>query len=156
MNDHLQELAGWVAPLLQRLDPAPRKNLMRALAQHMQRSQMLRIAAQRNPDGTPYAPRRPREQLQKRQGAIRSQAMFMNLRKARNLPRRAAADYASVAINPRVAYVARVHHYGLRDKVDRRNPRSPEVRYPRRELLGINAQDMQAIEDILLQHISTT
>ena len=53
----------------------------------------------------------------------------MGLRKARNLQRKATADMASVAMNPRVSHVARVHHYGLRDKVDRRDRNSPVVKY---------------------------
>lgn len=60
---------------------------------------------------------------------------------------------AVVEFSDRVQRIARVHQYGLRDKVDRRNPRSPEVQYARRELLGISSADLQAVEDILLQHL---
>lgn len=149
MADTLQELTEWVGPLLQKLQPQQRRAAMREVAQYLQRSQVQRIASQRNPDGTPYVPRRPRAQLAAKTGAIRKQ-MFMGLRK---LPRRATADLASVGINPRVAYVARVHQLGLRDRVDRRDPTSPEVQYPRRELLGFSDTDLQAVEDILLQHL---
>jgi len=151
MADSLQQLAQWAAPLLQRMEPEGRKAAMLEVADHLRKSQSRRIASQRNPDGSPYEPRRPREQLAKRQGAIRGQ-MFMGLRKARNIQRKATADAAVVAINPRVNYVARVHHYGLRDKVDRRDPASPVVRYARRELLGYTQEDLKAIEEILLEH----
>lgn len=151
MADALQQLAQWVTPLLQRMEPAARKAAMLEVATYLRKSQSQRIADQRNPDGTPYEPRRPREQLAKRQGAIRSE-MFVGLRKASNLQRKATADMASVAMNPRVNYVARVHHYGLRDKVDRRDPRSPEVRYARRELLGCTAEEIKDIEHIMLKH----
>jgi phage virion morphogenesis protein len=152
MADALKELADWAQPLLHKLQPQQRRAAMREVAQYLQRSQVQRIASQRNPDGTPYVPRRPRAQLASKTGAIRKQ-MFMGLRKLRYLPRRATADLASVGINPRVAYVARVHHLGLRDRVDRSDPTSPEVQYPRRELLGFTDTDLQAVEDILLQHL---
>ena len=114
MSDALQQLAQWVTPLLQRMEPAGRKAAMLEVANYLRKSQSKRIADQRNPDGSTYEPRRPREQLAKRQGAIRGE-MFQGLRKARNLQRKATADMAGVAMNPRVGYVARVHHYGLRD-----------------------------------------
>ena len=153
MADALEQLAQWATPLLQRMEPAGRKAAMLEVANYLRKSQAQRIADQRNPDGSPYEPRRPREQLAKRQGAIRGQ-MFMGLRKARNLQRKATADAASVEFNPRVSYVARVHHYGLRDKVDRRDRNSPVVRYARRELLGCTSVDIQEIEEILLRHAS--
>lgn len=153
MADALEQLAQWATPLLQRMEPAGRKAAMLEVANYLRKSQAQRIADQRNPDGSPYEPRRPREQLAKRQGAIRAE-MFMGLRKARNLQRKATADMASVAMNPSVSYVARVHHYGLSDKVDRRDPRSPVVRYASRELLGYTSVDIQEIEEILLRHAS--
>ncbi|EED65671.1 phage virion morphogenesis protein [Comamonas testosteroni] len=151
MADALEQLAEWSTPLLKRMEPAGRKAAMLEVAIYLRKSQAQRIADQRNPDGSPYEPRRPREQLTKRQGAIRGQ-MFMGLRKARNLQRKATADMASVAMNPRVSYVARVHHYGLRDKVDRRDRNSPVVKYASRELLGYTQQEIKDIEDILLEH----
>lgn len=131
MADVLQQLAQWVTPLLQRMEPAGRKAAMLEVLPLIYARVRPSIADQRNPDGTPYEPRRPREQFTKRQGAIRGQ-MFMGLRKARNLQRKATADIRRTA-NPRVSYVARVHHYGLRDKVDRRDRNSPVVKYASRE-----------------------
>ena len=152
MADPLQELAAWAQPLLQKLQPQQRRAAMRDVAQYLQRSQMQRIASQQNPDGTPYEPRRPREQLASKSGAIRKQ-MFIGLRRARNLPRAASTSMARVGISERVQSIARVHHLGLRDRVDRSKPHSPEVQYPRRELLGFSDADLQAVEDILLQHL---
>ncbi|MEN2433750.1 phage virion morphogenesis protein [Comamonas sp. F1-6] len=151
MADALEQLAQWATPLLQRMEPAGRKAAMLEVANYLRKSQAQRIADQRNPDGSTYEPRRPREQLAKRQGAIRAE-MFMGLRKARNLQRKATADAASVAFNPRVSYVARVHHYGLRDKVDRRDRSSPVVKYASRELLGYTQEEIKGIEDILMEH----
>lgn len=153
MADALEQLAQWATPLLQRMEPAGRKAAMLEVANYLRKSQAQRIADQRNPDGSPYEPRRPREQLAKRQGAIRGE-MFMGLRKARNLQRKATPDAASVAFNPRVSYVASVHHYGLRDKVDRLDRNSPVVRYASRELLGYTQEDIKALEDFLVDHMA--
>lgn len=153
MDEALKELATWAQPLLDKLQPQQRRAAMREVAQQLQRSQVRRITSQRNPDGTPYAPRRPREQLADKRGSIRKQ-MFIGLRKIRNLPRRANADAASVGINPRVASIARVHQFGLRDRVNRADPTSPQVQYPQRELLGFTDTDLQNVEDILMRHLT--
>lgn len=58
-------------------------------------------------------------------------------------------DAAVVFIAGGAASTARVHQYGLRDKVDRRQDTSPTVRYARRELLGYCIGDVQAIADML-------
>lgn len=151
MADTLDDLATWATPLLQSLAPASRRAALQEVAKYLRTSQAARIAAQRNPDGSPYEPRRPREQLAKRSGAIR-RGMFAGLRQARYLQRRATSDMAVVGIRPNVSRVAAVHQYGLRDKVDRSMARSPVVRYARRELLGYTTADMQAVEKIILRH----
>ena len=51
-----------------------------------------------------------------------------------------------------MSYVARVHHYGLRDKVDRRERSSPVVKYASRELLGYTQEEIKGVEDILMEH----
>ena len=43
--------------------------------------------------------------------------------------------------------IARVHHYGLRDRVSRRGP---EVKYSERQLLGINDEVEDITRDTLL------
>ncbi|HBM1891779.1 TPA: phage virion morphogenesis protein, partial [Escherichia coli] len=44
--------------------------------------------------------------------------------------------------------IARVHHYGLRDRVSRKGP---EVRYAERNLLGVNSNIKTSIKDVLMQ-----
>jgi phage virion morphogenesis protein len=85
------------------------------VATYLRRSQAERIAAQRNPDGSPYEPRKPR--LRNKKGAIR-RTMFEKLRQAKRLRKTATAQSATVTIGGRSARIARVHQYGLRDKVD--------------------------------------
>lgn len=69
-----------------------------------------------------------------KKGRIKRQ-MFAKLRTTKYLKTAATEDSASVQFDGKVQRIARVHHYGLRDRV-RRN--GPEARYPARRLLGVN------------------
>lgn len=151
MADSIDQIAEWATPLLARLAPAARKAALSEVATYLRRSQAERIASQRNPDESPYEARRPRASLAASKGSIR-RGMFLGLRKTRNLQRKATSDTAMVAMQPRALRVARVHQFGLTDKVDRRDPSSASVRYARRELLGFTEADLQAVADILIRH----
>ncbi|MCU6171495.1 phage virion morphogenesis protein [Enterobacter bugandensis] len=130
--DDLQRVDDWLAALLANLEPAARNRMMRQLAQELRRSQQQNIRLQRNPDGTTFEPRRVTARSKK--GRIKRQ-MFAKLRTTKYLKTTATADSASVQFDGKVQRIARVHHYGLRDRV-RRN--GPEARYPARRLLGVN------------------
>ncbi|MFQ7458327.1 MAG: phage virion morphogenesis protein, partial [Klebsiella michiganensis] len=54
---------------------------------------------------------------------------------AKHLKTAAIADSASVQFDGKVQRIARVHHYGLRDRV---RSNGPLVRYEKRMLLGVN------------------
>jgi phage virion morphogenesis protein len=151
MADDLDRLATWAAPLLSGLGPARRRAAMVQVSTYLRRSQAERIAAQRNPDGTPYEARKPR--LRNKKGAIR-RTMFEKLRQAKHLRKTATANSATVSIGGRSARIARVHQYGLRDKVVWRMPESASVKYAQRELLGFTSADEDAIIDIVLHHIT--
>lgn len=60
-NDPLAQLEEWAAPLLSKLTKAEQAKLSRAVAFQLLRSQRARIRAGKNPDGTPYAPRKPQQ-----------------------------------------------------------------------------------------------
>ncbi|HAV1583242.1 TPA: phage virion morphogenesis protein [Enterobacter hormaechei subsp. steigerwaltii] len=146
--DDLQRVDGWLAALLANLEPAARNRMMRQLAQELRRSQQQNIRLQRNPDGTAFEPRRLTARSKK--GRIKRQ-MFAKLRTAKYLKTAATADSASVQFDGKVQRIARVHHYGLRDRV-RRN--GPEARYPARRLLGVNDEVETITRDTLLRWLS--
>jgi phage virion morphogenesis protein len=137
--DHLQGL-------LSAIGPAERTRLARAIAADLRQRQRQRIAGQLNPDGTPYAPRKPR--LSTGRGRIR-RAMFQRLRS--RLVAQSTADEAVVAITGRAARIARVHQYGLTDRVA---PGGPDYRYPARGLLGLTDADRAAIADRIVDHLA--
>ncbi len=152
MADSLDQLAAWAGPLLAKLAPAARRTAMREVATVLRQRQAARIKAQQNPDGTPYEARRPRAQLQAKAGAIRRD-MFARMRRPATLRKSSTDDAAVVFIAGGAASTARVHQYGLRDKVDWRMAKSPAVRYARRELLGFSREDLESLTDSLLDFL---
>lgn len=146
--DELQKVDAWLTALLANLEPAARKRMMRELSQQLRRNQQNNIRLQRNPDGTGYEPRRVTARTKK--GRIKRQ-MFSKLRTTKYLKTAATADSASVEFAGQVQRIARVHHYGLRDRVSRKGP---EVRYAERRLLGVNDSVEETTRDTLFEWLS--
>jgi len=149
--DPQHALDAWAAALLARLAPGARRQLARTLAMEVRCDQQRRIAAQQNPDGSPYTPRKSRQQT--RSGRIRRKAMFGKLRRARHLRIRTDATGAEIGFSGRSARIARVHQEGGTDRV---SPRGPRIRYARRELLGISPALRARIRALLLDHLTGT
>ncbi len=147
--DNLHKVDEWLAALLANLEPAARQRMMRELAQELRRNQQQNIRLQRNPDGSGYEPRKVTARTKK--GRIKRQ-MFSKLRTAKYLKTAASADSASVQFAWRVQRIARVHHYGLRDRINRKGP---EVRYSERHLLGINNETEIIIRDNFFNWLSS-
>ncbi|WFX65996.1 phage virion morphogenesis protein [Citrobacter braakii] len=143
--DNLHKVDEWLTALLANLEPAARQRMMRQLAQELRRNQQNNIRLQRNPDGSGYEPRKVMARTKK--GRIKRQ-MFSKLRTAKYLKTAASADSASVQFTGKVQRIARVHHYGLRERVSRRGP---EVRYAERRLLGINNGVEFIVKDTLFE-----
>ncbi|ELS8099704.1 TPA: phage virion morphogenesis protein [Escherichia coli] len=146
----LQRVDDWLAALLANLEPAARNRMMRELAQELRRSQQQNIRLQRNPDGTAFEPRRVTARSKK--GRIKRQ-MFAKLRTTKYLKTAATVDSASVQFEGKVERIARVHHYGLRDRVNRNGPM---IRYAERSLLGLTEKINREVQDLLLRWLSRT
>lgn len=147
--DNLHKVDDWLAALLANLEPAARKRMMHELAQELRRNQQNNIRLQRNPDGTAYEPRRVTASTKK--GRIKRQ-MFAKLRTTKYLKTAATADSTSVQFAEQVQRIARVHHYGLHDRVSRKGP---EVRYAERRLLGVNYEVETVTRDTLLRWLAS-
>ncbi|EAA3680068.1 phage virion morphogenesis protein [Salmonella enterica subsp. houtenae] len=148
MSDDLQQLHQWADDLLAKLSPASRTQLAREIARSLRQSQSQRISAQKNPDGSPFAPRKP--QLRSKKGRLRRQ-MFRKLRTTRYLKGKGDGQGAIISFISSVRHMASVHQYGLRDRVNRYGL---EVDYPQRQLLGFSATDMQQIEELITKYIN--
>jgi len=73
--------------------------------------------------------------------------MFAKLRTAKYMKTQASASEAVVEFAGNVQRMARVHHYGLRDRPSRKGK---EVQYESRPLLGINENDYESIYQVIL------
>ncbi|CBW73726.1 Tail completion protein S [Mycetohabitans rhizoxinica HKI 454] len=118
----------------------------------LRQAQKARIAAQRNPDGTAYAPRKARaspKRLRNKRGRIKC-TIFAKLRTAR-LMRIEVSEYEStIGFVGRASRIARVHQFGERERVA---PRGPYYRYPVRVLLGLTDTDRRLIRERLLAYV---
>jgi len=147
MTNRLETLEDWAAGLLGQLEPASRNKLARSIGQALRRSQQQRIIAQRNPDGSKYAPRKQRN-LRGKQGRVKRKGqMFQKLRTAKFLKVQGDGSAISIGFTGRVARIARVHQYGLKDRAERG---ASEVKYDQREVLGFTEADLDLIRDSLL------
>ncbi|EIB3353225.1 phage virion morphogenesis protein, partial [Salmonella enterica] len=140
--DELHRVDDWLTALLANLEPTERQRMMRELAQELRRNQQNNIRLQRNPDGSGYEPRKVTARTKK--GRIKRQ-MFSKLRTAKYLKTAANVDSASVQFAGKVQRIARVHHYGLRDRVSHKGP---WIRYEERRLLGNNDKVEKQIYDV--------
>jgi phage virion morphogenesis protein len=153
MANNLEALETWAAVLLKRLEPGERSKLARSIGQELRRSQQKRVMAQENPDGSKFAPRKQRN-LRGKQGRVkRKLAMFKKLRTASYLKVRGDNNAVTVGFTGRIARIARVHQYGLKDRAERG---APDTRYEQRETLGFTDADLDMIRDSLLSHLTAT
>lgn len=144
----LHEVDAWLAALLSQLEPAARKKMLREVARDVRRIQQANITAQRSPDGTAWEPRRVT--ARSKMGRIR-RGMFAKMKTAKYLKAQASTDSAEITFIPAVQKLARVHHFGLRDRVNRRGT---IVKYAERTLLGLNMEDINYIGDALIRWLS--
>ena len=78
--------------------------------------------------------------------------MFNVIKNAKYMRIDRTAQGTAIGFAGRVAFIARVHQYGLKDKISRFGP---NVQYSRRELLGFTDEDINMIENDILNYISS-
>ncbi|WP_186123907.1 phage virion morphogenesis protein [Burkholderia gladioli] len=154
MDDDLHALEKWAGGLLAKLAPAARRRLFRELARDIRRAQQSRVAAQQNPDGSAYVPRKTKQGgngLRAKVGRIKRQAMFRKLRTARYL--RIDVDDTGLAIgfDDRLSRIVRVHQEGQKAPVE---PGGPLAQYPVRVVLGFSSADRELVRDRLLRYLN--
>ncbi|WP_336755394.1 phage virion morphogenesis protein [Pantoea sp. USHLN298] len=133
--------------LIGNLSAPARRALASTVAKRLRASQQQNIRRQQAPDGTPFAPRKT--QARKKKGRVKRE-MFAKLRTAKYMKAQATLDEAVVQFTGRVQRMARVHHYGLRDRPSRNGK---EVQYEKRPLLGITESDIKFIEDLIIDNL---
>lgn len=143
--DNLHEVDAWLDALLAKLEPAERKKMLREVARDVRRIQQANMTAQRAPDGSAWEPRRVSART--KPGRIKRK-MFMKLKTAKYLKKKATGDTAEVAFVPAVQRLARVHHYGLRDRI---SPQGKTVKYNERPLVGFNESCKHKVRSIVIE-----
>lgn len=153
--DDLEAFENWADPLLAQLTPAARRTLAMDIARALRRSQQKRIAEQKAPDGTPFAPRKARRPENNRPrakaGRIKRRAMFAKLRTAKLMTIQRDADGFSIGWSGRVARIARIHQEGRESQVARGGVK---YQYPARQLLGLSDADRDMIRDMLTERLA--
>lgn len=152
--DDLQRLEDWLSPLLARLTDAERRGLAREVARDLLAGNVATMRAQQAPDGTPWEPRKPNK-MRERRGTVRRKAkpapMFQKLRAAKHLKAQGLMDEAVLEFVGRADRIARVHHFGLEDRV---TGGGPAYLYPARKLLGLSEKQREALRDMVLEHLA--
>ena len=150
MSNDLQALETWAAALIAKLNESERRKLLGAVARDLRRSQSKRITTQRNPNGSAFAPRKPKD-LRGKKGRIKGK-MFGKLKTARYLRTESTANGMSVGFVGRVSRIARVHQYGLKDRPERGQA---DVQYEKRQLLGFSGGELENIRNLLIDHLAS-
>lgn len=156
MSDDLSGLADLEAianATLRKMAGPQRRKLLRRMGQTIRGSQAKRIAAQQNPDGSAYAPRKSKAtgKAQSKKGSIRRGKMFRKMRQYKYLQIGTDAEGLWVGYSGAASRVGNVHQDG---EFDKPNPNAKPMRYPRRILLGLTEADRDELADMLLAQLS--
>ncbi len=144
----LQALNDYLAPLITKLSDAERRKLEMSIARKVRASQKTRITRQQNPDGSAFVPRKKR--LRDKKNKIKNK-MFNLIKTSKYMRIERTSEGVAIGFMNRVANIARVHQYGLRDRVEKGGP---TVKYDSRELLGFTPAELEMIESKVLDHFS--
>jgi len=144
----LQALNEHLGALLIQLSDAELRKLEMSIARKIRASQKTRISKQQNPDGSAFVPRKKR--IRSKKDKIKNK-MFNVIKTSKYMRIERTADGVAIGFMNRVANIARVHQYGLRDRVERNGP---IVKYDSRELLGFTLDELDLIESDVLNHLS--
>lgn len=148
MND-LQMVSDRLNALIGNLSASSRKEMARNIAKKLRASQQHNIKRQQAPDGTPFKPRKT-QPIRSKKGRVKRE-MFAKLRTAKYMKAQATSDEAVIEFTGRVQRMARIHHYGLRDRPSRNGK---EVQYESRPLLGVSERDLEIIENEIIKSLS--
>lgn len=146
--DGLQAFDDRLSALINNLSPQSRKQMAAAIAKHLRATQQQNIKRQQAPDGTPFKARK-RQPLRGKKGRVKRE-MFAKLRTAKYLKAKGNSDDAAVQFTGNVQRMARVHHYGLRDRA---TVKGKYFQYKSRPLLGFNKFTIDEIQDITMKYL---
>ncbi len=142
-DDPLAPVERWLAQALAALEPSARKALLASIGRELRKRNQRRISRQTGPDGAPWPPRK-----RNGHGKVRSTAnMLQGLREIRRLALSAGPGGMELGYSGRTAKIAAVHHFG---EVGAVGQEGPKVKYPARELLGLDADDIAFVRHAIM------
>jgi phage virion morphogenesis protein len=143
MAEDLREFEEWFGRIAAGMEPARRRRASLKLGQALRRANLLRIAANVEPDGTRMAPRKSRLDRRGRVAARKGGRMFRRLRLVRAWKLSADADGLEITpANGMIDRVAAVHQFGGTDIVGKtRRGSTIRAKYAARRLLGFGQGD---------------
>jgi phage virion morphogenesis protein len=144
----LQTLNEHLGGLLLKLSDAELRKLEMSIARKIRASQKTRISKQQNPEGSAFVPRKKR--LRDKKNKIKNK-MFNIIKTSKYMRIERTAEGVAIGFMNRVANIARVHQFGLKDRVDKGGP---TVKYDARELLGFTPAELDMIESDILDYLS--
>lgn len=157
MAGELDELEHKLDELLASVAPAARARLAHQLGRELRRSMAKRIRANVAPDGSAFEPRKERPALRSKEGRVKRRkagAMFRKMGRPDALDWQASPDGVSIGFaDSGLARIARVHQFGLRDRVAKAAG-SAEAIYPARRLLGLTAADRRRILELVTARLA--
>lgn len=137
-----------LAGLIASLSPAARRRMTVDIAKELRASQQHRIKRQQAPDGTPYAARK-RQPVKGKKGRVKRE-MFTKLRTNRYMKAKGTNEAAVVEFVGRVQRIARVHHFGLKERT---GFNSAAIEYPTRQLLGFSYKDIDFVSTTIINNL---
>lgn len=149
MADDLQRLEEWFGRIMAGLSPAERRRAATKLGVALRKSNLARIAANRQEDGSAMEPRKPRRERKKKK-RLRNKRMFLRMRLTRNWRIDATEDGVEIRpLTPLIETIGAVSQFGEVAPVGQgRDGRTIRVRYAERRLLGFSEEDKQLAIDI--------
>ncbi|KXZ67922.1 Phage virion morphogenesis family protein [Acinetobacter venetianus] len=144
----LQALSDHLGAMLIKLSDVERRKLEMSIGRKLRSSQKKRITKQQNPDGSKYVPRK--NKLRDKKNKIKNK-MFNAIKNAKWMKVQRTTEGVAIGFAGRVAFIARVHQFGLLDKVDRNGP---TVKYHSREILGFTTEEIEMIETDIMAYVN--
>lgn len=144
----LEILVDYLGGMLSKLSDVERRKLEMSIARKLRTSQKTRITKQQNPDGSAFVPRKFR--LANKKNKIKNK-MFNAIKNAKYMRVIKSPQGIAVGFTGRVAFIAGIHQYGLKGRVDKDGP---TVKYASRELLGFTPEEIKMIEHDIIEHLA--
>jgi len=145
----LQRVNDRLEALISSLSAPARKEMARSIGRKLRASQQQNIKRQQAPDGTPFKPRKA-QPVRSKKGRIKRE-MFARLRTAKYMKVKATTEDAVVEFTSKVQRIARIHHYGLKDKP---SINSKVMSYQSRPLVGLNDSDLAEITSLIIKGLA--